>query len=44
MVTCSDDDANPVILMWDLRNASAAEKVIALLFVVQFSTFNKLFL
>ncbi|KAJ3305033.1 protein transport protein S31 [Kappamyces sp. JEL0829] len=26
MVTCSDDDASPVILMWDLRNASAAEK------------------
>jgi hypothetical protein len=29
MVTCSDDDSNPVILMWDLRNASAAEKVIS---------------
>ncbi|KAI8897478.1 hypothetical protein BC833DRAFT_621220 [Globomyces pollinis-pini] len=29
MVTCSDDDANPVILMWDLRNASAAERSFA---------------
>jgi protein transport protein SEC31 len=28
MVTCNDDDSDPVILMWDLRNASAAEKVL----------------
>lgn len=29
MVTSSDDDANPVILMWDLRNASAPEKTLS---------------
>lgn len=29
MVTASDDDANPVILMWDLRNASAPEKTLS---------------
>ncbi|KAJ3318995.1 protein transport protein S31 [Boothiomyces sp. JEL0866] len=29
LLTCSDDDANPVILMWDLRNASAPEKTLS---------------
>ncbi|KAJ3404897.1 hypothetical protein CcCBS67573_g03486 [Chytriomyces confervae] len=28
IVTASDDDANPVILMWDLRNSRAPEKVL----------------
>lgn len=27
LVTTSDDDMNPVIQMWDLRNARAPEKV-----------------
>jgi protein transport protein SEC31 len=29
MVTSSDDDVNPVILVWDLRNASASEKTMS---------------
>jgi protein transport protein SEC31 len=29
MVTCSDDDQSPVILVWDLRNASAAEMTLS---------------
>jgi len=27
LVTASDDDSSPVILVWDLRNANAPEKV-----------------
>ncbi|KAI8607431.1 WD40-repeat-containing domain protein, partial [Chytriomyces sp. MP71] len=29
IVTASDDDANPVILVWDLRNSRAPEKVLS---------------
>ncbi|KAJ3406976.1 protein transport protein S31 [Chytriomyces hyalinus] len=28
IVTASDDDSNPVVLMWDLRNSRAPEKVL----------------
>jgi len=28
LVTASEDDASPVIMVWDLRNARAPEKVL----------------
>lgn len=27
IITASEDDTNPVIIMWDVRNAHAPEKV-----------------
>jgi hypothetical protein len=27
LVTASEDDASPIIMLWDLRNARAPEKV-----------------
>ncbi|BFZ64453.1 protein transport protein S31 [Saitoella coloradoensis] len=29
LITASEDDQNPVILMWDLRNANAPEKILS---------------
>jgi protein transport protein SEC31 len=32
LVTASEDDSSPIIMMWDLRNARAPEKVSELIF------------
>lgn len=38
LVTASEDDSSPIIMVWDLRNARAPEKVVSLhLFEESFS-------
>ena len=37
LVTASEDDTSPIIMVWDLRNARAPEKVSIMFFLVSFA-------